>query len=165
MHGYDLHKQVVSNLGAVWRLGLSQMYAILKDYESRGWIKTVVEPQAGRPPRKMLRLTPEGRHAFDAWMQRSAHGLREMRVDFFARLYFARAAGTPALRAFLAQQIAFTRQEYRALQQVTPESEFADVVVNFRRAQLESILVWLEAQAQEAQDKSISTRRMRNKMR
>lgn len=163
MHGYDLHKQVVSNLGAVWRLGLSQMYAILKEYETRGWIETIVEPQMGRPPRKMLRLTPEGRRAFDAWMKQSAHGLREMRVDFFARLYFARAAGRPALRAFLAQQIAFTQQEYRALGQADPESEFAGVVINFRRAQLQAILDWLGEQARAAQDKHNSTRRASKK--
>jgi DNA-binding PadR family transcriptional regulator len=163
MHGYDLHKQVVSNLGAVWRLGLSRMYAILKEYETRGWIETILEPQTGRPPRKMLKLTPEGRRAFDAWMRQSAHGLREMRVDFFARLYFARAAGRPALRAFLAQQIAFTQKEYRALQAVTPESEFAETVINFRRSQLQAILTWLEGQAQEAQGTSLSTRRARPK--
>src|SRR6188474_983544 len=95
LHGYDLHKQVVANLGAVWHLGQSQMYAILKEYETRGWIKTVLVPQNGRPARKMLQLTPAGKRAFDSWMNQTAHGLREFRVDFFARLYFARAAGRP----------------------------------------------------------------------
>src|SRR2546423_2333294 len=106
LHGYALHKQVVSNLGAVWRLGLSQMYAILKEYETRGWIKTIVTaPQNGRPARKMLKLTPQGKRAFEAWMKQSAHGLREFRVDFFARLYFARAGGHATLRAFLKLQV------------------------------------------------------------
>ena len=81
LHGYDLYKQVVANLGAVWRLGQSQMYAILKEYEARGWIKTIVMPQNGRPARKMLQLTPAGKRAFDSWMNRAAHGLREFRVE------------------------------------------------------------------------------------
>jgi PadR family transcriptional regulator, regulatory protein AphA len=143
LHGYDLHKQVVANLGPIWRLGLSQMYAILKDYEARGWIKTIVAPQNGRPPRKMLQLTSTGRRAFDAWMKQSARGLREFRVDFFARLYFARAAGRPALRAFLAHQLASTQKEYAALQAPNTSSEFSTVVASFRRAQLETILQWL----------------------
>ncbi|MCC7161342.1 MAG: PadR family transcriptional regulator [Anaerolineae bacterium] len=143
LHGYDLHKQVVANLGAVWRLGQSQMYAILKEYETRGWIKTVVTPQPDRPARKMLQLTPAGKRAFDAWMNQSAHGLREFRVDFFARLYFARAAGRPALRAFLNQQIKATQDEYNKLRAAEPDSEFARVVSNFRQAQLQAILDWL----------------------
>lgn len=145
LHGYDLHKQVVSNLGAVWRLGLSQMYAILKEYEARGWITTIVAPQEGRPPRKMLKLTPAGKREFDAWMKQSARGLREFRVDFFARLYFARAAGRPALNKFLTQQIASTQKEHDALQTTNSSSEYGQAVASFRRAQLATILQWLTA--------------------
>ncbi len=143
LHGYDLYKQVVANLGTVWRIGMSQMYALLKEYETRGWIKTITTAQTGRPARKVLKLTPQGQRAFDAWMKQSARGLREFRVDFFARLYFARAAGRPALRAFLAHQIAATQQEYDALQTSDASSEFAATVSSFRRAQLEAILQWL----------------------
>lgn len=144
LHGYDLHKQVTQQLGPVWRLGLSQMYAILKEYETRGWLKTIAVAQNGRPARKMLKLTPAGRRAFDAWMAQSARGLREFRVDFFARLYFARAAGRPALRQFLKQQIRATLQERAALQANAVTSEFGETVRDFRTAQLTSILAWLE---------------------
>lgn len=144
LHGYDLHKQVVMQLGPVWHLGLSQMYAILKDYEARGWITTVLTPQAGRPARKMLKLTPQGRRAFDSWMNQSARGLREFRVDFFARLYFARAAGRPALREFLKHQLDETQRERRALSTSKSSSDFADVVRDFRLAQLETIIEWLQ---------------------
>lgn len=147
LHGYDLHRQLTAQLGPLWHLGMSQMYAVLKDYKARGWIKTVVEPQAGRPARQMLRLTPQGKRAFDAWMAQTARGLREFRVDFFARLYFARAAGRPALRAFLAQQITATRRECETLARATDTVEFADTVRSFRLAQLRAILEWLEAYA------------------
>jgi DNA-binding PadR family transcriptional regulator len=145
LHGYDLHKQVVANLGAVWRLGQSQMYAILKDFEAEGWLKTVSVPQSGRPARKMLELTPAGKRAFDAWMNQTAHGLREFRVDFFARLFFARAAGRPALQTFLTQQLRTTRTEYDSLNHAGTASEFGEVVSGFRRAQLEAMMEWLDA--------------------
>jgi PadR family transcriptional regulator AphA len=144
LHGYDLHKQVTQQLGPVWHLGLSQMYAILKEYERRGWIKIIVVAQDSRPARKMLKLTPAGRRAFDAWLAQSARGLREFRVDFFARLYFARAAGRPALRQFLQHQIAATSQERAALEHHAAASEFGNVVRSFRLAQLDTILEWLE---------------------
>ena len=132
LHGYDLHKQVVTQLGPVWHLGMSQMYAILKEYAARGWIQTLVIPQNGRPPRKMLQLTPAGRRAFNAWMAQAARGLREFRVDFFARLYFAREAGRPALREFLDHQLDETRRERIALQHAKTNSDYAALVRDFR---------------------------------
>ena len=144
LHGYDLHKQVTQQLGPVWHLGLSQMYAILKEYETRGWLKTVAVAQNGRPARKMLKLTPAGKRAFDAWMAQSARGLREFRVDFFVRLYFARVAGRAALRTFLKHQIQATQKERDALKNAERTSEFSDVVRSFRVTQLETILAWLE---------------------
>lgn len=145
LHGYDLHKQVTQQLGPVWRLGMSQMYAILKEYETRGWIKTVAVAQNGRPARKMLKLTARGQRAFDAWMAQAARGLREFRVDFFARLYFARAAGRPALRRFLDQQIQATQKERDELTAAQTKAEFSQVVRSFRLVQLNAILAWLEA--------------------
>lgn len=157
LHGYDLHKQLVTQLGPVWHLGMSQMYAILKEYQARGWIETVVEPQNGRPARKMLKLTPAGHKAFRAWMKQTARGLREFRVDFFARLYFARAEGRPALRAFLTQQIQATRRELKSLRELPPPSEYAALVTGFRVMQLETILEWLEQE--QAADRGASTAR------
>jgi DNA-binding PadR family transcriptional regulator len=162
LHGYDLHKQVVANLGAVWRLGQSQMYAILKEYEGKGFIKTVAVPQNGRPARKMLELTPAGKRAFEAWMNETAHGLREFRVDFFARLYFARAAGRPALQAFLTQQLRTTQAEYDSLARTEAITEFGEVVSGFRRAQLETILEWLAAY--QAEPKKKPTRQPKKKI-
>ncbi len=143
LHGYDLHKRVAVQLGPAWHLGISQMYAILKEYEARGWIKTVVAPQNGRPSRKMLVLTPAGERAFEAWMAQTAHGLREFRVDFFARLYFARSAGRRALRAFLTKQIEATRRELSGLQTTPASSDYAALVTSFRITQLQTILEWL----------------------
>lgn len=149
LHGYDLHRQITQQLGPVWRLGLSQMYAIVKEYEARGWIQTLPVAQNGRPPRKMLKLTPAGKRAFDAWLKESAHGMREFRVDFFARLYFTRAAGRSALRQFLKQQIRETTGERQALLANQNMSEFGDVVRSFRHKQLDTILEWLNAYSSE----------------
>jgi DNA-binding PadR family transcriptional regulator len=145
LHGYDLHKRLEAELGGVWRLGQSQMYAILKEYETRGYIKTIATQHNGRPARKMLKLTAAGERAFETWMDRTAHGLREFRVDFFVRLYFARTAGRPAFRAFLTKQIRATQKEYDALTEIQASSEFAETVREFRRAQLKTILDWLGA--------------------
>jgi DNA-binding PadR family transcriptional regulator len=149
LHGYDLHKQVSAQLGPVWHVGLSQLYAILKEYQERGWLAPSVTPQSGRPARTLLKLTPAGKRAFDTWMHQTARGVREFRVDFFARLYFAQQAGRPALRAFLAHQLRATRAELAALQDEPATSPFAADVTHFRQLQLRAVLEWLE-QAQRA---------------
>src|SRR5262249_40321684 len=38
LHGYELYAQINEQLGLVWRVGQSQLYAILKSYVERGWI-------------------------------------------------------------------------------------------------------------------------------
>lgn len=147
LHGYDLYKQVTNQLGPVWHLGQSQMYAILKDYEQRGWIRSVMEPQRGRPTRKTMELTPEGKKAFDAWMKQASRGMREFRVDFFTRLYFAQAKGGKAVKRLLERQIQEMQSELKRLRASTAvrqENEFAQLVEQFREAQLKAILEWLE---------------------
>lgn len=149
LHGYDLYKQVTRQLGAVWHLGLSQLYAIVNEYSARGWIQTRVELQGKRPPKKILELTPAGRAAFDEWLGQSAHGLREFRVDFFARLYFARTAGRKELNRLLKQQRAASERELEKLKQADltddgPDDDFGAMVRHFRIEQLKSILKWLE---------------------
>lgn len=145
LHGYDLHRQITVQLGPAWHLGMSQMYAILKDFETRGWVRTLIQQQPNRPARKVLTLTPAGKRAFDSWMSQSAHGLREFRVDFFARLYFARRQGKRALDRFLRHQLGATRSEIESLRRIPAASEYAALVRGFRIAQLTAIAKWLES--------------------
>jgi DNA-binding PadR family transcriptional regulator len=149
LHGYDLYKVICAELGPTWHLGLSQMYAILNDYAARNWIRTRVELQGARPAKKMLELTPAGHAAFEAWLAQPARGLREFRVDFFARLYFARAAGSRPAQRLIDQQIAASRRELASLQArrkaAKPNADdFADCVRSFRIVQLTTIIKWLE---------------------
>jgi PadR family transcriptional regulator AphA len=151
LHGYELYKRVRVELGPVWHLGLSQMYAILAEYEARGWIRTRVQAQGARPAKKMLEITAAGRRAFDAWMAQSARGLREFRVDFFARLYFAHAAGTRVRRQLLAQQLEASRRELEPLQRAaaTDDDAFRASIREFRIEQLSAAIAWLERRQQE----------------
>ena len=152
LHGYDLYKQVHGQLGLVWRIEISQMYAILSNYASRGWIGTHIQSQDARPAKKILELTPTGRRAFEEWMRQPARGMREFRVDFFLRLYFARSTGAIAAKRLIAQQIASIRLELKTLE--TPkaaqkEDDLTRFTRDFRIRQLKAILKWLTSHRQE----------------
>lgn len=154
VHGYDLYKQVNRQLGVAWRVGLSQLYAIVKTYESRGWIAATVRSQTSRPSQRVLQVTPAGRRAFADWLGEPAHGLRELRVDFFLRLYFARAAGPQAASRLLERQVAGCRRELTSLkaqqgQAGSSQDDLGRLAQNFRVHQLLAIIRWLETHRNE----------------
>ncbi len=149
MHGYDLYKQVNTHLSLMWRIGMSQMYAIVKSYSTRGWIQTQIQSQESRPSKKVLEITPLGRQAFQAWLHQPARGLREFRVDFFLRLYFARALSTSSVQDLVDQQIAAVRRELENLDAhrlaaTKTEPDLFQLTRDFRIQQLSTILKWLE---------------------
>ena len=146
LHGYELYGQVNQKLGLVWHIGQSQLYAILKNYAARGWIRVSTHKQRTRPPKKMLQITPAGRAEFTEWISQPAHGMREFRVDFFLRLYFARTTGVISPKHLLDQQIAASRIELETLQTLheTSEDTFNRLTRSFRIQQLTTILKWLE---------------------
>lgn len=149
-HGYDLYKQVNRHLGMVWHVGMSQMYAIVNSYATRGWIRTQMRSQGARPSRKVLALTPAGRAAFEAWLLQPARGLREFRVDFFLRLHFAEVYGESYVRDLVDQQIGTVQKEMvdlRSRRTTSPDEENSlfELTRDFRIQQLSTIQKWLKA--------------------
>jgi DNA-binding PadR family transcriptional regulator len=149
-HGYDLYKQVNRHLGMVWHVGMSQMYAIVNSYATRGWIRTQMRSQGARPSRKVLALTPAGRAAFEAWLIQPARGLREFRVDFFLRLHFAEVYGESYVRDLVDQQIGTVQKEMvdlRSRRTTSPDEENSlfELTRDFRIQQLSTIQKWLKA--------------------
>ena len=148
VHGYDLYKQVNRRLGVVWRVSLSQLYAIVKTFEARGWIEMQVKAQTTRPSQKILGLTPAGRRALTEWLDQPAHGLREFRVDFFLRLYFARKAGPRSAEKLVDEQVAACERELKDLQarrgEARTEEDLDQLTRSFRIQQLTGIAKWLK---------------------
>jgi DNA-binding PadR family transcriptional regulator len=67
-HGYDLHREFSRELGQVWRVGRSKLYAQLKQLEAQGLVRVELERQPKRPDRKVYHVTPTGRRKFLAWV-------------------------------------------------------------------------------------------------
>ncbi len=89
-HGYNLHQQVVSELGYVWHVSQSQTYSILKRLEAQGYISSTTIEQEKLPPRQLLKITAAGRRRFEEWLETpSGSSVRAIRVEFVTRLYFA----------------------------------------------------------------------------
>ncbi len=64
-HGYELEEKIETRGMRDWTdIGFSSIYAILKKLERAGWIKAEPAHSVGKgPPRKVYRITDEGREA------------------------------------------------------------------------------------------------------
>lgn len=150
-HGYDLYQRFTdpAGLGQVWHLGMSQMYADLKTLEERGWVGSRTQQQDTRPAKRIFTLTPAGRTAFLEWMARPSRGLREMRVEFIARLYFAGRTTDSDVGTLISREEKTLRQELIELRRAMPppldSNAFVRVVHSFRISQIEAALAWLKS--------------------
>jgi PadR family transcriptional regulator AphA len=145
-HGYELYQQLSRELGRVWRIGLSQLYAQLKQLEEADLVTSQTEPQPNRPPRKVYHLTSRGREVFLDWVQQPTPYLRHMRVEFLARLYFFRRLSLPGLEEAVAGQKAVCHAQVERFDRLAAETDddYRQLVLEFRRGQLEAAIRWLD---------------------
>jgi PadR family transcriptional regulator AphA len=149
MHGYEIHQHLsqAAELGLVWHLKQSRLYALLTRLEERGYVDYTMEPQDPRPPRKVYALTPEGRAALDAWLQSPVKHGRDFRLEFLAKLYFAQQESKAMLHAlFEAQRSLCQRwleQQQAALDALEPGT-FEWLVYRFRLGQVQATVQWLD---------------------
>jgi len=147
-HGYDLHQRLTAELGKVWRLSQSQVYAVLKRLEGRGDVSARRRIQSKLPARQMLHITAAGKKRFTAWLEGPASGTaRSVRLEFLTRLYFADQLFPRHRRRIYEAQANETARTIRRLRTVlaqTPQSQvFNRMSLDLRLRQMELIRTWL----------------------
>jgi PadR family transcriptional regulator, regulatory protein AphA len=164
MHGYELHRELSrkTGLGLVWTVKQAQLYAILAKLESEGLVAAELVAQEGRPPRKVLHLTAVGRGAFAEWA-RSPSPRKDFKLDFLAKLHFARRAGGSEAEALVAAQRRLCEawaDEMRAKSEACEAGNLDELVYLYRIGQLEATLAWLDECSERfgASTAAISTR-------
>jgi DNA-binding PadR family transcriptional regulator len=149
-HGYEIYRQLAdpTGLGLVWRVKQSKVYALLTKLEQQGYVSQTLEPQDARPPRKVFALTETGRQAFLDWVQSPVTRGRGFRLDFLAKLYFARQEGDAVAQTLLDRQQSacqdwLTEQQSRA-EGLANSRPFDWLVHEFRISQVKAMLNWLD---------------------
>lgn len=83
--GYDLARRFDASIGQFWSASHQQIYKVLARMEADGWVRGEVEPQAGKPDRKVYEITDDGHAELDRWAARPS--TREaLRSDFAVKL-------------------------------------------------------------------------------
>ena len=148
-HGYELHGEFVEQFGTIWHAGRSQFYATLKNLEKGGLAESVMVTQGSRPSRKILTITPTGQDTFRAWLGAPILHIREIRVEFLAKLHFYRILELPGAVTLIDAQTSVCQERLEQLRDdlaiSTSQSDpFCELVFDFRRRQIGAIIDWLE---------------------
>jgi len=158
MHGYALHQRLSdpAGLGQVWRIKLGRLYAMLARLEAAGCLTASTELQENKPPRKIFRLTDEGRRAFQAWVGSPVRHGRSLRLEFLVKLFFVRSEGAGAAARLLAAQRARCLEWLAAEQEMVAaatgsDRPYSSLVHQFRSGQIEAMLDWLNLCAETLQ--------------
>ena len=146
-HGYELQRRLTSTLGSIWHIATSQLYSVLHRLEGQGLLSVKVEPQQGRPSRKVYTITPQGEEAFGAWVTTPVRHMRDVRVELLAKLYFLHRLAPEKTGPFIDREVAFLERLrdrlFRRRDLPTDDQVLGRLALRFRLSQLESAIRWL----------------------
>jgi len=150
LHGYEMARTIARDLADVCPTEQSTLYTYLRGLEARGLVTWHEERVGQNPPRKMFDLTPGGRDAVDAWLDRPQERIREVRLDFLLKLYFLAQIDPEAERRLFAAQVTACEEYLERLAARTAATRFGRIVLESKRTGAEATLQWLRTCAADA---------------
>ena len=148
-HGYEIINFLHDSLGQSWYVGTSQLYAVLKRLEKEGLVESRMEHQETRPSKRIFHLTDGGRQKFLEWVKSPSDHVRDMRVEFLAKLYFIREYGFDWGPELLALQADILKEKRSRLTSIKKreKDDYLRLVCTFKLATISAWLRWLEKEA------------------
>ena len=148
-HGYDIMQFLDSALGSTWQVSMSQLYVLLKRLEREGWVKSAMQSQDNRPARRVFSLTPAGRKVFLEWVHRPTEHVRELRMEFLAKLLFFRDFGLKGGTELVDAQIETLKEIRQGLvrKKERERDNFNRLVFGIKAMTIDTWLQWLRREA------------------
>lgn len=160
-YGYEIKKQL-RDIERVCPIEPAMVYAILRSLAGFELIDGTVD-DSSQPPRSVYEVTEQGDILFQRWLRRPVGRIRETRVDFMIKLYFALREAPALARQILAAQLEAMHDYAAELEQEREElgpdtDDFVRIVMESRTSAARITLEWLEKSLDE-----LSSRRARRK--
>jgi DNA-binding PadR family transcriptional regulator len=98
-HGWAVTRELRpgTGVGRVWSVSRPVVYRSITTLVSRDYIvERGLAPSERGPQRTMLRATPRGRRALNAWLGTTVGHVRDLRSELLLKLALLDRAGTPA---------------------------------------------------------------------
>lgn len=148
-HGYQIIQFFEARLGSTWYVSTSQLYALLKRIEGRGWLRSSVEVQETRPSKRVFSLTSKGKKAFEQWLFSPTEHVRDLRVEFLAKVFFIKEFRMAGGRELLERQTSVLEslKDSLAERRKRAKKEFRKLVFDARIATIASWIDWMKTRA------------------
>ena len=146
-YGYELKKQL-RQLERVAPIEPAMVYAILRSLAGFDLIDGTVD-DSSQPPKSVYTVTEEGDAQFQRWLRRPVGRIRETRLDFLIKLYFALREDPGLARQILAAQLEamrdYTAEVEREREALSADADDFDRIVSESRLSAARItLEWLD---------------------
>lgn len=105
MTGYDVEAWMKASTDNFWHAKLSQIYATLKRMEEDGLVTSHIEPQEGRPDRRVYSMTQAGHDDLDKWLRTPIVEPVVKKDELLLKVFFGLSAGKNALLTQLRLQL------------------------------------------------------------
>jgi PadR family transcriptional regulator, regulatory protein AphA len=144
-HGYDICSKLSESLGHVRRLGRSHVYAVLVGMEKHGLVGHERVDQETRPARKVFRITHKGREVFMEWVRSPVGNVRDIRLEFLTKLYFAEIHSPEAVDHLVTDQLSVCGKSLERMKDIGQlcKTGTQGYVVDFRLSMINATRSWL----------------------
>jgi PadR family transcriptional regulator AphA len=122
MSGYELEGWIKVSAGNFWHAKLSQIYTTLKSLEEGGSVVSHVEPQEGRPDRRVYTITDSGRADLRAWLTEPITEHEVKKDGLLVKVFFYSPAEKESLLTQLRLQLKLHQRKLAEYRQAAPEA-------------------------------------------
>jgi len=147
LHGYALRNRIAQGLGPLWYVASSQLYQVLHRLEERNLVYHSSEAPSAGPSKTIYHVTSNGEHAFWEWAQNPVDSMRNVRVEFAAKLYFLRRLKLGAISTLIDRQLnALGKMEDRVSSEKrkgSDDSTLNSVWLTLQTATIDNFARWL----------------------
>ena len=148
-HGYEVMQFLESTLESTWRVSTSQLYVLLKRLEREGLVHSSLETQETRPSRRVFSLTRPGKTAFLEWVRSPTERVRDLRIEFPAKLFFFHRLSLKGGDELVSAQVKALEEIKGGIRkrQERETDPFEKLVLGIKVMTVDTWLQWLRKQA------------------
>lgn len=148
-HGYEILQFIGDSLDTTWRVSTSQLYVLLRRLEEQGYLASSFTLQESRPSKRVFSITEKGRQEFLEWVRSPTRHVRDLRMEFLAKIFFVKHLGLAEGERLVEDQIRLLTEldETLSAEKETEENSYHSLVLKFKLATVEAWRLWLLEEA------------------
>jgi PadR family transcriptional regulator, regulatory protein AphA len=146
LHGYDICRRLGEGIGSIWKLGKSQIYALLAKMEREGLVTHERVGQDNLPAKNIFNIRPQGVQVIQEWLEQPVYHFRDMRLEFVTKLWFVRQTLPDRERLLIEKQLGVCREKVKVFEGLKEScgNQIEALSIDFRVAVIKATVSWLE---------------------